>query len=205
MERLLLCMVTAASISATAFFCAWLNYRDYPYFRIKQEMTRDDLNALRNDIVHYQDKTGRLPARLVDLDVVKNRRVMVDDTGRPVDYWRRPFHYHVKGDSYELYSLGQDGQPGGFGLDADLHAGKVDWETERLTLWQFTSLADTRGIKLTCLLAGILAFPLCLLGVKKGATNRFSPVKALVVHGMTAIFAVLTAVAISFLHLPSGH
>jgi hypothetical protein len=117
--RLMLCLATAVFISATAYVCAWLNYRDYHYL---------------------------------------------------------------------------------------LQAGKeVDPETKQLTLWQFTSLADTKGIKLTCILAGILAFPLCLLRVDRAATNRLSLVMVLAVHCVTIAFAVLTAVVISFLHLPSGH
>jgi hypothetical protein len=168
-------------------------------------MTQGDLELLREGIVHHKEETGSLPATLADLEVVKKERVKVDEKGRPVDAWRRPFYYQIKGDSYDLYSLGRDGQPGGAGLDADLHAGKVDPRTQWLTLWQFMNHAETAGIRDTCILAGILAFPLCLLGVKRGATSRLSPIKVLVIHGVTAAFAILAAVVISVLHLPTGH
>jgi general secretion pathway protein G len=42
----------------------------------------------------------------------------------PTDPWNRPYVYTSPGqanpDSYDLYSLGRDGQPGGAGEDADL-------------------------------------------------------------------------------------
>src|SRR5262249_27553712 len=159
-------------ISLTAYLCSWFNYRGYPYLLNEPEVTRMFLKVLRDDIAHYQSRTGNLPATLADLDAVKENRIPVDEAGRPVDAWGRPFHYQVAGNSYDLYSLGRDGQPGGAGLDADLHAGKGDPRIEPLTLWQFASSADTAGIRLTCVLAGILAFPLCLLGVRRGANNR---------------------------------
>lgn len=40
-----------------------------------------------------------------------------------VDPWGNPFQYRARGDgTYELYSLGADGHPGGEGDHADLHA-----------------------------------------------------------------------------------
>jgi hypothetical protein len=203
--RILLCLATAAVISATAYLCAWFEYGGYPYFQIGQEMTRYELEEIRKEVERYRETSGRLPTNLAELDVVKDRKVRLDDRGRPVDYWDRPFHYEVDDGSYALYSLGRDGRVGGFGLDADLHAGKRDRATELPTLWQFTTQLNTEGIQLSCLLAGILAFPLCLLGVRRGEADRLSPVRVVFVHGLTAFFAVLTAVVISVVHLPSGH
>lgn len=40
----------------------------------------------------------------------------------PVDAWGNPYVYSATGSSFELKSLGKDGQPGGEGLDADLDA-----------------------------------------------------------------------------------
>ncbi len=205
MLRILLCLATAAVISVTAYLCAWFEYRGFPYFQWQQHDTRDRLEELRAEIERYRETNGHLPTSLAELEVVKEKKVRVDDEGRPVDSWHRPFHYQVDDGGYDLYSLGRDGRVGGFGLDADLHAGKRDPATELPTLWQFTTQLNTEGIQLSCILAGVLAFPLCLLGIRRGATNRVSPIKVLVVHGVTAVFAVLTAVVISVLHLPSGH
>src|SRR5439155_5249731 len=95
--RLMLCLATAAIISVTAYLCAWFSYRDYDYFRIEAYMTRKYLELLGDDIARHKEKTGSLPATLADLDVVKEQRVSVDETGCPVDFWRRPFNYRVEG------------------------------------------------------------------------------------------------------------
>jgi Type II secretion system (T2SS), protein G len=196
-----LSMTTAAIISATAYLCAWLDYRGHPNFQPGQDMTLHDLKILSKDIEHYRERIGKLPASLADLEAEK----MADEYVPLEDGWGRPFHYQVAGDRYELYSLGRDDKPGGVGPDADLYAGRQHSADELPTLWQFTTQLDTEGIQLTCLVAGILAFPLCLLGFKRGATNRATLVMVLVAHALTALFAVLAAGVISALHIPSGH
>ncbi len=203
--RILLCLATASVISATAYLCAWFEYRGWPYFQDAQDITRYQIEELRAEVERYREASGRLPTSLAELDAVKEHKLRQDDEGRPLDAWERPYHYEVNDGSYDLYSLGRDGRVGGFGLDADLHAGKRHSATELPTLWQFTTELPTKGIQLSCLLAGLLAFPLCLLGVTRGATGRVPPARVVVVHGLTALFAVLTAVAISVLNLPTGH
>jgi Type II secretion system (T2SS), protein G len=198
---LVLSMATAVTISATAYLCAWITYGGGYLFQGQQLFTRIDLEEVRKDIEHYRERKGELPANLEDLKAEKKN---ADDWIPSEDGWGRPFHYQVEGDRYELYSLGQDDQPGGVGLDADLYAGKVDSWNEFPTLWQFTTMPETRSIQLICLLAGILAFPLCLLGFKRGATNRTSLERVLMRHALTAIFAVLAALMISVFFV-SGH
>jgi hypothetical protein len=157
------------------------------------------LRQLTEEIQDYREKTGHPPASLTDPTFVKDRRFIINDA------WDRPFHYEVEGDAYDLYSLGEDDQPGGYGPDADLHAGKFNRDTECLTLRQFTSHPMTGGIKLTCILAGVLAFPLCLLGVNKRLKKGLPLRSDFRVHGITTLFAILAAIVISVLHLPSGH
>ncbi len=202
--RIALCVLTAIIIAGTAYICAWLSYRNFIYFRDDVVYTRDSIQSLRDALAKYKEETGSLPATLADLDI-EEHIARVDDLGRPLDAWRRPLFYQVDGDNYDLYSLGRDGKPGGYGLDADIHAGKVKSAMEGLTLWQFTFDVDTIGIQRTCLGAGLLAFPICLLPLKKRMENRLSPIKVIMTHGLTAGFAVIVAVAISVLHLPSGH
>jgi hypothetical protein len=204
-SQLMFCVLTAVIVGLTAYVCAWLSYGDYYYFTYKQSSTRQALRVLSVEIEQYRQKTGRLPAELTELDKKKIAPFVVGQGGPPRDFWSRPLHYDVNGDSYDLYSLGRDGQPGGSGVDADLHADRVDWWTEGLTFWQFATASGTDGIKFVCILAGIVAFPLCLLGVRKSALERAPATKVLLRYAVTAIFAVFMAVVISFLHLPSGH
>jgi hypothetical protein len=195
--RLTICLATGVIISATTYICAWLNCRDHPNISSAQDISRVGLKATSRKIEEYQKKTGHLPGSLEELGLIADDRL---------DSWGRPFQYQVNGDTYDLYSLGQDGVPGGYGLDADLHLNPAD--DERLTLAEFTSLESTSGIKFVCLLTGILAFPLCLLGTKRVATSRLSwgqLVVVLCVYLIAVFFACWFAGIMAILHVPSGH
>jgi hypothetical protein len=195
-------LFTSVAIAVTAYTCAWLTYGGSDFFAWSQSRTRRDLRQLNEQIVRFEERTGRLPRNLTELGQDKEHFIRYDDKGRPLDGWWQPFHYVLIGNNYDLYSLGEDDHPGGSGLDADLHA---DWSNpwnEWMTLWQFTKRVNG-GIMLTCIVAGVIAFPICLFGnttVKTGMRPSATVLRCV----LTAIFAVLTAVAISALHL-SGH
>jgi general secretion pathway protein G len=201
MLRLALCLATAVSVAVTAYVCAWLSYGDF--FQYPSRATRGYLKHLGEDIARYREKTGHLPARLSDVTVMGPPMYPVDAQGRPLDVWGRPFLYQVTGDSYDLFSFGEDGLPGGLGLDADLHAGWTSPLTEYITFWQFAA-AEPGGVKFTCVVAGVLAFPLCLFGSKPGPAGRPGLAAVLVKNGVTVVFAVGAALVISILHV-SGH
>lgn len=198
--RLLLAFGAAVLVSATAYFCAWYTYRGYDYYRFDQIFTKDWLETLQKDIESHQKVTGSLPQRLTDLECVKNEKVPLDDAGHPRDAWGKPIQYRIEGDSYSLFSFGRDGQPGGGGLNADLHPGK---RAPLPTLWQFKT-GETGGILLTCFLAGVFAFIVCLVTSSGGQGKKSLPAIVLKT-AVTAVFAILVAVVISILHLPSGH
>jgi general secretion pathway protein G len=205
MVVLLLCLGTALAISATAYICAWANYRNLnvhgsAYF------TKVDLELLRQEIEAYKQATGKWPARLTDLKVVKEHGVHLDDAGNPVDSWGRPLHYQVEAGGYTLFSYGRDGKPGGFGPDADLYAGQAPSEPERPTLWQFTRSQDAAPALVASIAAGVVAFPIFLLNARGREGNRPSLARVLLANAVTALFAVLAAVMMSALHvMPGGH
>jgi hypothetical protein len=209
--RLLYCLITGIAVTVTSFICAWYNFRSFANLRSRAFGTQSNLEFLAKEIASYRQQTGHLPASLGDLEAVKKMTVLIDN-GRPLDRWHRPLHYEVKGESYELYSLGRDGKPGGVGVDADLHAGRWDeFADERhwLTFWQFLNAPETDRMRLICIGAGILVFPIWLHGVTKVPRERVSRrddiLMDLAGHAVTAIFAIGTAVVISGLHMPSGH
>jgi hypothetical protein len=202
--RVLLSLATGAIVCSTAYICAWYQYRDFYYFRSEQWETRKTLEDLQADVERHQKATGRLPEKLTDLESVQQGKVSVDDAGQPLDGWRRPIQYRIEADGYSLFSYGRDGQPGGHGLDADLYAGKVDKENERPTLWQFATLLDDGWILKGCVLAGAFSLALCLIA-GEGRLGKRSLAVLLIAHTLTALFAILTAVVISALHLPTGH
>jgi hypothetical protein len=202
-RQLRLCLLTSVTIAVTAYICAWLTWGSFDNFVSSQSLTRRDLRQLDEQIVRYRERTGHLPASLLELGEDENKQIRRDEDGWPLDGWWQPFHYVLIGNSYDLYSLGKDGAPGGSGLDADLHADRSDPWNEWITLWQFTKLANG-GIMLTCIVAGVIAFPICLFGSNTTVSTRMAPSATVLRCVLTAIFAVLTAVVISALHL-SGH
>jgi hypothetical protein len=212
LPRLLFCFITGVAITVTSIICAWYNFRSIHYLRWDAYETQGRLDWLADEIAHYREKTGHLPAHLTDLEAVKKETFLMNGGGRPLDWWHRPLHYEVKGDTYELYSLGRDGKPGGFGLDADLYAGKRKefWDERHwLTLWQFLEEPETDRMKFICIGAGVVTCGIWLCGTSTRQEDR-SPWptfiwKALVGQIVIGVFAVGTAVVISALHIPTGH
>lgn len=200
---LLLSLVTASAVSATSYICAWQEYRDWWAFRTQLDFTRADLNQIVDEISKYRDATGKLPASLDEVQRFNAQKYPVSYL-RLEDAWSRPFHYEVKGDTYDLFSYGRDDKPGGTGLDADIHAGQEKSEAEKLTLWQFAEV-ETGGMRDSCLLAGAVAFPICLLAGLNYRGSQKSLLAILIGSAVTALFAIWTAVEISAVHIPSGH
>lgn len=190
--RFVASLVTAVIIAGTAYLGAWHSIGDHWYANMGPYMTRNLMGAIRDDIERYKTKNGHLPAKLSDLGPAADLIV---------DAWGRPFQYEVVGDSYDLYSLGRDGQPGGSRLDADLHLGKVDRDNEHLTLWEFSTHDGIEKVILICILAGLLAFPVALIGEGR---RRERPPNLLVILGyyaITAWFALMAAVVMMSVHL----
>lgn len=81
----------------------------------------------------YRLDTGRYPTTEEGLGALRVRPVVGEQPAWrgpylrktvPVDPWHRAYVYRAPGtqnpDSYDLYTLGRDGQPGGEGEDADV-------------------------------------------------------------------------------------
>ena len=78
-------------------------------------LTRTNIRRTRVRIRRYYTGTGSLPDKLVDLPP--------DDANKgnsTADGWGRPIGYRVEGKMVILESLGEDGQPGGKGMDEDI-------------------------------------------------------------------------------------
>jgi Type II secretion system (T2SS), protein G len=205
MKRIPLCLLTAMVIADTAYIACWQQYRDVSFRDSAVGETWQVLTRLRESIERHRQFTGRLPPSLTELDVVKKKEGMsVDDGGQPVDRWHNPLQYRVEGDRYTLLSLGADGEPGGSGVDADIDIDHPE-DLEKLSLWRFTTMSETGGMKFTCLAAGLFALPLWLL--QRPQLSNAGRMTILAVHAVTALFAVWVAGVIGILHLPvvSGH
>jgi hypothetical protein len=205
-SRLALCLATAVVVSATAYWCAYLNSLRYYVHTDQYAQTRVDIERLHEAAERYKKTNGKWPADLKDVDVAKKKEVRLDDSGEPVDGWGRPFLFRNGGDSFLLYSRAEDGLPGGVGKYADLYSGEKDTWPDHPTLAQFSALRETVPVRFASLLAGLIAFPLCLMQAREVQGVRPSLVKLLLANVVTAVFAVFAAMMMAALHLmPGGH
>jgi general secretion pathway protein G len=82
---------------------------------VKVRMTKTAIAKLKGEIELYKADQNRYPQTLQDL-VPK----YMDEV--PKDGWDRPFIYRPQGTrgAFDIVSLGEDGLPGGEGVNADL-------------------------------------------------------------------------------------
>jgi hypothetical protein len=188
-----------AAVAVTAYLCAFLFMGGMPNYRGGEIYVRHELDRFEEAIESHRKATGRLPATLAELDVVKDPD-RLDADGQVIDSWRHPYQYRVEGDGFTLYSFGGDGQAGGEGLDADVYPRSTGRRLQTPTLRQFTFDLGTEGIRWTCVAAGVCAALACLLPSRRrrgaGFFSRVIP---------TAVGAVIMALVISLHHYPTGH
>jgi hypothetical protein len=185
-RRLIAALAVGSAIASTAYFCAYYELK-WAFWQYSSEgYAWSVVWRGRAEIEDFRKAKGHLPADLKELR-----------EGEWNDMWNRPLHYEVEGDSYKLYSYGRDGEPGGEGLDADMYA---NTRPKPPTLHQFTFDYETKGIQATCFLAGVCAGIIRLLQKRKRGWGVF-----LMRLGATAIGAVIAAMVIGILHIPTGH
>ena len=199
--RLLAALSAGVAIAGTAFIGAYCEMGGAPNYRRGEWFTRHELDDLREAVERHRQATGRLPANLADLKEVKGRdRYKHHADGGPLDAWDRPHQYRVDGDGFALFSFGRDGLRDGVGLDADIYPTLAGRPQEMPTLRQFAFELPTDGIRFTCIMAGVCGGLICLI-----QSRRRGGFELLAFAGATMVGAVLVAVFISFLHIPSGH
>jgi len=204
--RIVLCLLTGIIISGTAYYCAFLTYRNSYQARSEQHQTIQLLERVRAHVDFHKENTGAWPKRLTDLEAVKQHALPLNDNGEPVDVWGRPLHYEVGEDGYRLFSYGRDGKPGGDGEDADLFAGQPEPGAPPPTLRDFATGAHALLGQIPCIGAGLVAIPILLLNARGQPGKRPSILQVLAANIVTACFAIFAALFIAALHLvPGGH
>ncbi len=204
--RVLLCFATALLVAATAYLCAWLTVGNAESIPNATPLTRRSLDLLRQEIEAHKERTGEWPARLTDLKIVWDKQLPTNPEGNPVDMWGRPIQYRIEGDGYQLYSYGEDGPQENGSESGYLFVGKPDPRIERLPFWEYTTSSKARRAQIICALAGLIAFPLCLLHAKGQRDSAPALVPFLLRIGVTAMFAAFAALVISVIQaMPGGH
>lgn len=190
--------------------------------RYYQQFTLMDIGKVADAVEKYRAERGMLPRALTDLPQVTG---LVGEAGWPVDYWRGRLEYRTEGTHYRITSYGQDGKPGGVGLDYDLSTDDPIPRNGRalvarsslpaLATPTFRQFVADRGehanagsglmMFLMSILTGAVAFLLALR-----ITGGFVPtrlgvvglaVRLVVVAGATVFVGTL----ISVFHVPTGH
>ena len=198
--RLAIAAACGAVVAATAYLSTFYDQRNLFSYRDQQLHTLGKLNALEQAIQRYRSATGQFPTDLTDLPAVKfYRQFSVNAKGQLVDVWDHPFQYRIDGDSFELYSLGADGLPGGVGRGADLYPRSAGRTPDVPTLRQFTFELPTQEIQRTCIVTGACAALLCLLVTRKRRGAAFLG-RAIAI----TIAFFLIAIAATSLQAPTG-
>jgi hypothetical protein len=205
-SRLVAAVLVAAVVASVAYYCAWRNYRKWEGFRGLQDMTERELDHVQERVELERAVTGKLPGALAEIRDWELVAVHLDERKQPVDVWWNAIQYETNGDRFVVYSFGRDGRPGGDGLDGDLYPRSSGRPRPVATLWQFTADPEARGIQTSCVLAGAFAGLVCLLPAHdRRHCTRPSWGRFLIRIAVTAVAAVVGALVISVLHLPTGH
>src|SRR5262245_35117818 len=102
----------AVAVAVTAYLCAWYQLRVSFYYAEAVRLRVDRLD-FRDALERHKAKVGSYPIDLAELQE--------EDVGRRRDIWGTPYVYKRIDSSYEIWSLGHDGEEGGIGFDADIH------------------------------------------------------------------------------------
>jgi general secretion pathway protein G len=204
--RILLSLATSVIITVTAYVSAASAAEGFMSADTVSNETRIRLKALHYQIQQHMEKKGAPPAHLEDLEFLKQGAFPAQWKEYLEDAWGRPFRYETDGKTYDLYTLGADGVPGGQDEDADIHDNpNASIRLKPANFWQFMTRSWNRGVfEVICLVTGVVAFPICLIAAGKGAAKPPPLLVVLFAQGITAVFAILAAIVISALHL-SGH
>ena len=207
--RLLVASCVGVAVSTIAIVVVWHNARDIMQVRPQQQgRTQHLLREIDEAITAYQQKSNAPPRsldQLQALEVEEKRRLPFDENGIIVDGWRRQFVFTVDGTNCLVTSYGQDGKPGGIGVDCDLTNKNRHPKESLPTFLQFVSDSNLRGVTGTCVFCGILTFFLCFYIVKLPELTRRGIVGLGITLGATVVGAVFVAVMMSALHIPTGH
>ncbi len=173
------------------------------YARYPQKRTRNIFEKTAKLIAQYEQKNGRLPVSVADLDYdwgdtsPQNRQIF--------DGWHRPIVYRVQGTVIQLISYGEDGKPGGTGLDYDLTNDNPNPPQARLSRLDNLRHPLSQGMSIAALVCGLFVAIITFASLKDEAFERRNWLATFVGLSVTLVAACLISVFITLMHVPSGH
>jgi hypothetical protein len=202
-------MTIGLLVATIALVVAWRDIGSMRQVRPEQWATDDAIFQIEDMIKMDRGTSKTLPGSLEEVRGLPERQVHFqrDEKGRPLDGWGRPLLYATDGDKYVITSLGQDGKPGGIGLDYDL-SNRTTWPScaDALpTFAQFLAHPATRGVILACLVCGPLAFLVSFVTVNPRALHGWAILALVVKLAVTILGALFVASFMSFAEIPNYH
>ena len=156
LTRALFAIIVALLVFATTCYASWVALWSVPVSN-RFMWAHGILLYIEEALEKYKATKGEYPDSLEELSSV-SENMRLDDP------WQRDFHYASKGQTYQLCSLGRDGQPGGVGFDTDIYV-DTSLSDMQLPLSQF--FFQARGSRASLLVA-------CLAALCAGATSYLS-------------------------------
>jgi hypothetical protein len=204
--RLLVSVFVWLVVSGLSLYVAWQTGGDASESKREQSLTQFELKQLDQCLTQYQRQFHASPSSLAQLLAMTNGVPPPEEQPLSCDGWKRPYLFTSDGTNCLITSLGRDGKPGGRGLDCDLTNKDRRPKDAFPTFHQFLfEMPRVRGMIITCLLCGGLAFLLCLSKAKMPKLTLPGLILAAFRLAATVVGAVLVAIIISCLHIPSGH
>ena len=194
-------------VAAIAVVAAWRDIASMTHVRPEQSATRQAIYEITDLIQMYRGSKKTLPRSLEEVPTPDGFQVSFqrDDKGRPLDGWGHLFLYSMDDTKYVITSLGQDGKPGGIGLDCDL-SNTNDWPAEaRPTFRQFLTHPMTQGSARACLACGLLAFLVSFVTVDPCTWHGWAILSLIVKLAFTILGALFVASIMSVAEIPNYH
>ena len=151
--------MTALFVFVTTCLSSWVTIgnvavMDYASFI----RTQGDLHYIRDALLEYSEERDEYPDSLEQLAALDEFDVALDHPDILLDPWGNPYCYVKTDDGFRLFSLGRDGDSGGFGLDADINVDAAARATLSLPLSQFLfQTAGSAVVWVVALVAGVCA------------------------------------------------
>ncbi len=201
--RLLLSFIVGATVTGFSLNSGWQAYRDSPRASYGRWETRGVLKRIDSAIEEYRQQNQSLPRSLGQLPAGPASRLQIQADGTILDGWRRPFLYSREGARAVVLSYGQDGKPGGVGLNADLSNLRPNPPEAKISFKQFVAFAP--AMVNACLISGMLAFLLTLVITNNAQFSRRGSIALAIKLIVTLVASALVASFMAMLHIPSGH
>lgn len=184
-QRLIAALVFALLIGLSALWASWSGSVDGYATHGPSDNTQRRMSQLVDSIAKFHAARSALPDDLAALEAwerdSKEQKSPFSWIYKGVvnDGWGHPIIYARTGDNFTVTSLGNDGQPGGVGIDADMVCDPAKSgntiSVPHLTLGQFFALKRGQSQAWTCVIIGSIAGLLCLTLLRGNPSRLIAP------------------------------